>query len=171
MAQPILNRPRVVPFVSQRVAAGVAQHVNVNLERKTGALTDALHQAVDRVGGKGGSALGLEDVAAAGLPLKLPESAHFITADRMGGRLAILHAPNMQGRGPIELDLRPFQITYLDSPQSVSVGYEYQRRVTMPVAPLASSPNKRFDLGGRQILPRTQFAITGTRRSPAPRSN
>ncbi|MFZ2076020.1 MAG: hypothetical protein WAV38_05075 [Xanthobacteraceae bacterium] len=29
MAEPILNRPRVVPFIGERAAAGVAQHVDM----------------------------------------------------------------------------------------------------------------------------------------------
>ena len=43
VTKPILNRPRVVSFIGQRVAAGVAEHVYVNLEREAGALADALH--------------------------------------------------------------------------------------------------------------------------------
>ncbi len=32
MAEPILNCPRVVPFICQRIAAGMAQHVRVGLQ-------------------------------------------------------------------------------------------------------------------------------------------
>ena len=49
--QPILNGPRVVPGVGQRVTAGVPQHVHVDLERKAGALADAFDKAIDGVGG------------------------------------------------------------------------------------------------------------------------
>src|SRR5262249_11184792 len=43
MAEPILDCPRVVALVGQRVTAGVAQHVGVDLERKASACADALN--------------------------------------------------------------------------------------------------------------------------------
>ena len=57
MAEPILNRPRVVSCIGERVAARMPQHVNVNLEREAGALTDALDQAIDGIGGERRAAL------------------------------------------------------------------------------------------------------------------
>jgi|HubBroStandDraft_6_1064221.scaffolds.fasta_scaffold277684_2 hypothetical protein len=42
MAKPILDAPRVVAGVCQRVAAAVPQHVCVDLEREAGALANAL---------------------------------------------------------------------------------------------------------------------------------
>jgi hypothetical protein len=41
MAEPILNRPRIMPRIGQRVTAGVPKHVDVNLEREAGPFTDA----------------------------------------------------------------------------------------------------------------------------------
>ena len=108
MAKPILNCPRVVALVCERVAAGVPQHVRVNLEREAGALTDALDQAIDGIGCERCAALSLEHIAAAGLALELPECAEFVAANRVRCRLAILSAPNMQGGRAIKLDLRPF---------------------------------------------------------------
>jgi hypothetical protein len=52
MPEPILNSSRVVAFISQRVATGVTEHVDVHREGEAGALTDALHKAVDGVGGE-----------------------------------------------------------------------------------------------------------------------
>jgi hypothetical protein len=49
MAEPILNGSRVVALIGQGIAAGVTQHVDVNLERKAGALANALDQAIDGV--------------------------------------------------------------------------------------------------------------------------
>src|SRR5262249_53715236 len=40
MTEPILNCPRVVALIGQRVAASVAQHVDVNLEWEARSLTD-----------------------------------------------------------------------------------------------------------------------------------
>ena len=42
MAQPVLNCPCIMPRIGQRVAAGVLQHVDVNLEWEARALADAL---------------------------------------------------------------------------------------------------------------------------------
>src|SRR6516164_2520591 len=69
MAQPVLNCPCIMPRIGQRVAAGVPQHVDVNLEWKAGALADALDQATDGISGERRTALGLEHIAAAGLSL------------------------------------------------------------------------------------------------------
>jgi hypothetical protein len=41
----------------------------VNLEREAGALTNAFDQAIDGIGGEWRAALGLENIAAAGVAL------------------------------------------------------------------------------------------------------
>ena len=58
-----------MPRIGQRVAAGVPQHVDMNLERKAGAGADALDEAIDGIGGEWSAALCLEHEAAAGLAL------------------------------------------------------------------------------------------------------
>ena len=57
VAKPILNCPRVVALISQRIAAGMPQHVDVNLKWKTSALTNALDQPISGIGGERGAAL------------------------------------------------------------------------------------------------------------------
>lgn len=64
MPEPILNCPRVMPFVRQRVAAGMSQHVHMDFEREVGALADALDQPVNGIGGEWGAPFGLEDISA-----------------------------------------------------------------------------------------------------------
>ena len=112
-------------------------------------LADALDKAINGIGGEGGAALGFEDVGAAGLALELAERAQFVAADRMGCWLAVLGAADVQGGGAIKFDLRPFQIANLDRAQPVPVGHEDQCCVTMPIAALAGSPDKRFDFRWR----------------------
>jgi hypothetical protein len=90
------------------------QHMDVNLEREAGALTDALDQAIDRIGGERGATLGLENITAAGVTLQLTQGAQLVAADRMRCRLAILGAPNVQGGRAIKLDLWPFQVAQFD---------------------------------------------------------
>ena len=60
MAEPVLNCPRVVARIGQRIAAGVPEHVHVNLKREAGTFADAFDQAIDCIGCKRGTALGLE---------------------------------------------------------------------------------------------------------------
>jgi hypothetical protein len=52
MSEPILNEPRIVPRVGHRVAAGMPEHMRVDLEGESGALADALDQAIDGVRGE-----------------------------------------------------------------------------------------------------------------------
>jgi hypothetical protein len=78
--------------------------------------------------------------------LELAEGAQFVAADWMSSRLAIFGAAHMQGGGAVKFDLGPFQVAQLDRPQSVPVRHEDQGRITMPVAPFARGPHKRFDL-------------------------
>ena len=60
MAHPILYCPRIVPSVGQGVAAGVAQHVDVHREARSGALAYALYKAIDGIGCEGAPTLGRE---------------------------------------------------------------------------------------------------------------
>jgi len=41
MAEPILQRPRIMPCIRQSVAAGMPEHVAVNRESKAGTLANA----------------------------------------------------------------------------------------------------------------------------------
>jgi hypothetical protein len=61
VAEPILNAPRVVTGIGQRVAASVPQHVCVHRKGDEGARPDALDELVDGVSGERAAALGGED--------------------------------------------------------------------------------------------------------------
>ena len=63
MAEPILQGPRIVPRICQCVAAGVAEHVAMDVVLKARALTDAFYKPVDGVRGKGFSAFGPRSAA------------------------------------------------------------------------------------------------------------
>jgi hypothetical protein len=52
MAEPILDRPRIVAGVRQGEAAGVSQHVGMDPERQLGALADGFHEAINGVSRK-----------------------------------------------------------------------------------------------------------------------
>jgi hypothetical protein len=57
MAEPVLDQPRVMTGIGQGIAAGVAQHVDMNREADRGSLTQPLDVAIMRVGGERRSAL------------------------------------------------------------------------------------------------------------------
>jgi hypothetical protein len=52
--QPILDQPRVMARVGHSIAAGIAEHVGMNLEGEVSSLADALDEAVERPTSKGG---------------------------------------------------------------------------------------------------------------------
>ena len=54
MPKPILDRPRIVAFAGQGVATGMSEHVDVNLERQAGTLTDAFDKPIDGIRRKWG---------------------------------------------------------------------------------------------------------------------
>ena len=104
MAQPILDCSRVVACVGQCIAAGVPQHVNVNLEREAGALANALDQPIDGIGGEWGATLGFEYVATGCLALQLAKGAQLVAADRVGRWLTVLGAADVQCGGAVKFD-------------------------------------------------------------------
>jgi hypothetical protein len=81
----------------------------------------------------------------------------------MGRWLAMLGTPNVHGGRAIKLDLRPFQVAQLDGAKPMPIGNKDQSRVTVPIAAFAGGPDKLFDFGWSQILPRAQIAIARAR--------
>jgi len=49
VTEPVLNRPRIMTRIGQRVAAAVEKHVRANLEGEAGPLAYALNKAIDGV--------------------------------------------------------------------------------------------------------------------------
>src|SRR5262245_57976118 len=62
VAEPCLQRPRIVPGIGQGVAAGVPQHVREDGEGHTGAPAEALEQRAEALGGHWAAALTGEHV-------------------------------------------------------------------------------------------------------------
>jgi hypothetical protein len=71
MAEPVLNSPRIVAVVGQLIAAGVAQHMDVDRERQPRTPTNALDKPIDGVCRKRAAAFGGENVGAVGLGLEV----------------------------------------------------------------------------------------------------
>jgi hypothetical protein len=50
VAEPSLQRPRIMPRIRQSVTTGMPEHVAVNWEGKAGTLANMLDQPIDSVG-------------------------------------------------------------------------------------------------------------------------
>jgi hypothetical protein len=152
MTEPVLDGSDVVARVSEGVAAAVAEHVTVDGKLEASPLSDALDQPINRVGRERAAPLGTEDVLAVRkLTLQLPQRADLVTPKRMNAGLAVLHPAEVQGRRSAELDLGPFQVGYLSSPQAMAEGHQDQRGVAVAVATIL----------GRQVFPGPQLGIGG----------
>ena len=79
MPEPILDQSRVMARVGHRIAAGMAEHMGVDQEGESGALTDTLHKAVDGVGGERPAPLGLEHEGTLRIPLQFAQHAQFVS--------------------------------------------------------------------------------------------
>jgi hypothetical protein len=108
VAQPILQRPRIVAGVCERVAAGVAEHVGVDREGHLGARADSLDQPVHVCRREGAAALGREhERRVRELAAELPQRPNLVAAKRVHRRLAVLQPPNVKRRRAGEAALRP----------------------------------------------------------------
>jgi len=149
MTEIILDASRIVAVIGKFVAAGVPQHVDVDREAELGPLANGLDLPIERVRRERRAALAGEHKRGV-RPLVGAEFAQcpqFIAADRMGCRLAILDAPDVQ-RGGLEIDLRPFQVASLDSTQTMPVNDEDERAIAVRVAARFGGLNQFVDLGG-----------------------
>jgi len=74
VAEPILQRPRIMPCIRQSVAAGMPEHVTVNREGESRALANAFDHPIDSVRCERAAPLGRKNEAAVGeLPAQPPE--------------------------------------------------------------------------------------------------
>jgi hypothetical protein len=115
MAEPVLNSPRIVAVIRQLIAAGVAQHVDV--DRGNGIPARAPMRLIIRltasvVNGPPRSVAKTWRLSVSALSLCKARSS----SPRMGCAAGVLGAPYVQRGIPPELHLRPFQIANLDGP-------------------------------------------------------
>src|SRR5215469_18418835 len=107
MPEVILNGSRVVTVTGELVSGTMPQHVGVDLKGKLCLLTGALHQPIEPIWCEWRPSLvDKHECGLGGLALELAQGAHFVSADGMGGWLAILGAADMQGCAG-KVDLRP----------------------------------------------------------------
>src|SRR5262249_51852293 len=120
MAEVVLNGSRIVAIAREFVSRTMSQHVRMNRERQSSFLARALHQPIEPVGREGCSSfINKYEWRLRSFTLELAQCAHFVAPDGMGGRLAVFGPTHMQGRA-IKIDLRPFEVAKLGSPQPMS---------------------------------------------------
>jgi hypothetical protein len=79
--EPILDSARIMPCISQCVAASVAEHVAMDLEGQLGALTDALYEPINGIRREWASALCREHESTIWeLPLQLSQGPQLVTS-------------------------------------------------------------------------------------------
>jgi hypothetical protein len=158
VAEVSLQGSGVVPFVSQRIAAGVPQHVRVGFEAKTRLTASALDHACEASGAEGRPTLRREHEGRLGvlLALKAPQGSQFIAKDRMGAWRASFDPANVQ-RSRSELNLVPAKVYKLRWTKAVAIGHEDHCRVPMPPTVLPGGVHQPLDLGFRQMLTGPQF--------------
>jgi hypothetical protein len=105
MAEPSLDGTGVVTLVGEGIAAGVAEHVRVSLERKTSGLGGPFNHPGEAGRRERGASLADEgERRRFDLPLEPPQGSQFITPERMGAWSAVLDRRTEDGRA-LRLDL------------------------------------------------------------------
>lgn len=124
----------VVAVVGQRVAAGVAQHVRVDLERHPGFDAGPFHHPREPGGRKRPSPLAGEHERRCRrlLPLQAAQRPQLVAQDRVGSRGAALDPSGVQG-GAGEVDLVPAQVDQLGDPEA-SLSTIWVPRATILIA-------------------------------------
>ncbi len=114
MSEVGLQSPRVVPLVGQGVAACVAQHMGMRLERELGFDASTFHHTGKAGSGERAAPFGREHERRLGILFALnpPQCARFVAKDWMGAWCALLDPADVQ-RGRGEVDLIPAQVDQL----------------------------------------------------------
>ena len=168
MAEIGLQRSRVMPGIGKGVAAGVAQHVRMDLELEAGLDACALDHLREARGAEGCATLADEDELRLGrLALQSPQGPQLDAGQGMRRRRALLHAADMQARAG-EVDLVPSQVHQLGRPQAVAEGDEDGGGVAVAMAVAASRLHQPLDLRLGQVFAGPQFGIRAPERRDCP---
>jgi hypothetical protein len=149
----VLQRAAVVAIVGQFEPASMAQHVGMDWKRHLGGLAEPSHEVVEAHWADRPAALAHEDVRFRGvLPPQLAQGSDLIASDGMDAWRATLGSADVQPAS-IKLDLMPFQVAYLRSPQAVAIGDQDHGGIAMAM-PIA--------LGGLNQLPNLTLGKVAT---------
>jgi hypothetical protein len=89
---------------------------------------------------------------------KLAQRPKLIATNRVCRRFAVLGPPDMKRSG-VKIDLRPFEVTSLGSPQAMSVDDQNHRGIAVRVPAPLGRCDQLVNLGRGQVFAGTQFSI------------
>lgn len=160
MAKVCLEPPRIVPFVRQREAAGVSQHVRVGFEAEASRRTSALYKPRKARRGERRAALGHKHEWRLWFLLSLEpaKGSQSVATDGMRSRRPLLDAPDGQ-RGAAKINLIPAQVYQLARSQAVLVGHLDHGGVAVSPSIGTSHLHQALDFGISQILAGPQFGV------------
>src|SRR5580693_264449 len=123
-----LDRSGIDAVVGQLEAAGVAQHVRVDLHIEAYSLTSALDHRLKATLGEWRAAFRCEHKRRFGVlfTLEPPQGAQFLASQRVRGRTAVLESTDVQKR-VFEVDLLPTKIDQFRCTWAMPEGYEDHR--------------------------------------------
>lgn len=159
MAKPVLDQPEVVLLVRQREAAGMAQHVWVDVTQ-TGAISGGLDDVVHRLPGERLAALGDEEPRQVIVSPCKPalDSAQLVPGDGMLNAETVLQ-PRHPEPGLREVYVLPAQGDGLGDAQPVAVHHQEQKVVADAVTAFLGGGEEPVDLWLAEIVPAALVAV------------
>ncbi len=159
MPKVVLQRPRVVAFVSKLVTAGMPEHVRVYRE---GELRDraCTGDEFTNVARCHRSATFRNEQVRAIRPFtpQLAQGAKFGTSKGVSGWDTFLQTLNGEKTG-LKVKLFPAQADCFTDTKSMPVHDQEESAISMTMAAGGSGCEKRFDLGRSEVLARSRFAV------------
>src|SRR5262249_28383379 len=169
VAQEVLQRAGVDAVVGELEAAGVAQHVRMSRERKSGQFSSPADHFEEPGPRHWAAAFGVEDEAALQvLASQLAQGPDFLTGEWVRAIDAVLGPPHMDAAA-IKLDHVPGQFAEFAGAEPMAVGDQDSRRVAVAVpGMLAGSILETVHLLRGQILPLPQIGVARPARRNCP---
>ena len=159
MAEVGLQRAGIDTVVGQLIAAGMAQHVRVDLDAEIGRDCCPLDHAGKTGRRERRAAFRNEHERRRSAVALVPaERPHLSAGQGMRGRRAVLDAADMECRR-LEVELLPSQVADLDGAQPVAEGEENHQLVAMAVAIVLRCLDQALDLIGSQMFAGPQVGI------------
>ena len=146
-----LQRSGIDALIGQRVAAGMPEHMWVDLEADLGFVAGAGEQLGEAGRGERSTPLRGKDEGRRRLALQLSQRPQFIAEERMRGFLAALGPAHMHRAG-LKRDRRPLQIAELRHSQAVPEADQDHGRIALAMAVAFDHLHQAFDLVLGEVL-------------------
>ena len=150
--EPVLDQPQVVLLVRKREAAGMAQHMRVDVAQAR-AVSGGGDQVVHRLPGHRLAALGDEEPGQVVVAAREPpaDGAQLVTRHRVLDAEPVLE-PRHPEAGLREVDVVAAQGDRLGDPQAVAVRHQHQEVVAHPVPAALGGGEQPVDLRRAEIV-------------------